>query len=240
MTKALLFDLDGTLLPVDTDRFVEHYVKALIPYVTDYFKPEEFVKILWDSTNEMIKNQDAGLTNEEVFTKHFIEKTGINKSDIWPIFDRFYEEHFPKLKVHTEPNEMAYKIVETAKEQGRKIIIATNPVFPRAAIHERLNWLGLLDFPFELVTVYEESHFCKPQPLFFKEALDRANLSPDNAIMIGNDMQEDMVASQIGMDTYLVTDYLVDRGKPTYKVTQTGTLDDLMQQLKAKKNVFAF
>ena len=157
MGKAILFDLDGTLLPVDTDRFVEQYMRAIAPQVQNFFEhPGEFTKILWESTHEMIRNDDPNLTNQDVFTKSFLEKTGIQKSDIWPIFDRFYEDHFPKLKEYTEPTGISREIVQIAKEQGRKVLIATNPVFPRAAIYERLKWLELEDFPFDLVTVYEE------------------------------------------------------------------------------------
>jgi FMN phosphatase YigB (HAD superfamily) len=239
MSKAILFDLDGTLLQVDTDKFVEHYMKALVPHIIDFMPADKFLKVLWDSTNVMIRNIDENLTNEEVFTQHFLESTGINKEEIWPVFDRFYLEHFPKLKVHTSPSKDAKEIIQIAKEQGRKIAIATNPVFPKAAIYERLNWLGLGDYPFDLVTVYEESHFCKPQTDYFMEVLNKMDVAPENAIMIGNDMQEDMVASQLGMETYLVTDYLIDRGTPQYKINQKGTLEELKKQIKAKQGVFS-
>lgn len=166
MAKALLFDLDGTLLPMNTDQFIEQYMRALAPNVASFLDPKAFIKIIWESTNDMIKNTDHNLTNEQVFIDSFVKRTGIQQSDIWPTFVRFYEEEFPLLKIHTNPSPLSKEIVEIAKEQGRKVVIATNPVFPKAAIYERLKWLDLLDFPFDLVTVYEESHFCKPQPKY--------------------------------------------------------------------------
>ena len=239
MAKALLFDLDGTLLPMNTDEFVKHYMRALAPQVKDFLDPEQFGKVLWAATGKMIKNTDPQLTNEEVFVEHFVKNTGIQRSDIWPTFDRFYEEHFQHLKKHTFPTELSKEIVHIAKEQGRKIVVATNPVFPKAAIYERLNWLGMKDFPFDLVTVYEESHFCKPQPQYFQEILEKIGVIPEQAVMVGNDVQEDMVASKVGLHTYLVTDYLIDRGQPSYEVDQKGTLNDLYYQLKNQEGIFA-
>lgn len=239
MAKALLFDLDGTLLPMKTNEFVESYIGALVPHITDFLHPDKFVKVLWDSTSEMIKNADENLTNEEVFTQHFIEKTGIPKAEIWPTFDRFYEDHFPKLKQYSYPTDISKEIIHIAKEQGRKIVIATNPIFPKSAIYERLNWIGLMDFPFDLVTVYEESHFCKPQPRYFLEILNKIGVEAKDAIMVGNDMREDMIASQIGLDTYLVTDYLIDRGTPIYEPSQSGTLSDLRNQINNKEGIFS-
>lgn len=238
MGKAILFDLDGTLLPMDTEAFVHHYMQAIVPHVKDFLPPDKFLKVLWEATNTMIENVDPNLTNEEVFTDYFVEKSGINRSDIWPTFDKFYEEHFPLLKKHTSPTTLSKEIVKIAKEQGYHVVIATNPVFPKAAIHERLNWLELIDFPFDMVTVYEESHYCKPQPNYFKEILDTLGVKPEDGIMIGNDIQEDMVASKLGMKTYLVTDYIIDRGSPNYQIDQKGTLEELHQQLKNKEGIF--
>lgn len=238
MSKAILFDLDGTLLPVDTHKFVEHYTNELIPYIQDYFNPKEFIKLLWASTNEMMNNDDPNLTNEEVFTKHFLEKSKLEKDTIWPVFDKFYENHFPRLKKYSDPSTISREIVQIAKEQGRKVVIATNPVFPEVAIYERLRWLELDDIDFDLVTTYESSHFCKPQINFFKEILDKVGVSPDEAIMVGNDVQEDMVASEIGLNTYLVTDYLIDRGSPNYNIDQRGTLVDLRNDLLNKEGIF--
>lgn len=238
MSKAILFDLDGTLLPVDTHKFVEHYTNELIPYIQDYIDPKEFIKFLWASTNEMMSNDDPNLTNQEVFTKHFLENSKLEKAAIWPVFDDFYENHFPRLKKHTEPNTISREIVQIAKEQGRKVIIATNPVFPEVAIYERLRWLELDNIAFDLVTTYEDSHFCKPQIKFFQEILAKVEVNPEEAIMIGNDVQEDMVASEIGINTYLVTDYLIDRGNPNYYIDQRGTLADLKNDLVNREGIF--
>ena len=238
--KALLFDLDGTLLPMDTDAFVKEYMKAIAPHIGNHLDTETFLKVLWGGTREMITNLDPNLTNEQVFKAYFTKNTGIEEKEIWPVFDQFYQEHFPMLKEHTSPSNLSKEIIKIAKEQGRKIAVATNPVFPKAAIYERLKWLELDDYPFDHVTVYENSHFCKPNREYFQEILDRIGGIPEDTVMIGNDIQEDMVASQLGMKTFLVTDYLIDRGEPVYNIDQKGTLEELKQYIESKEGIFSF
>ncbi len=240
MGKALLFDLDGTLLPMDTDAFVKEYMKAIVPHVDSYLDQQSFLKVLWGGTKEMITNLDPKLTNEEVFKAYFTKNTGIEEEEIWPVFNRFYQEYFPELKIHTSPSTISKEIIHLAKEQGRKIAVATNPVFPKTAIYERLKWLELDDYPFDHVTVYENSHFCKPNPQYFQEILDRIGAAPEETVMIGNDIQEDMVASKLGMKTFLVTDNLIDRGEPAYNIDQRGTLEELKKYIESKQGIFSF
>ncbi|MCF6094600.1 HAD family hydrolase [Microaerobacter geothermalis] len=238
-TKAILFDLDGTLLPMDTDGFIEKYLQLLAPRVAHIIEPKDFVKQLWASTHEMIKNNDPNTTNEQVFTEHFLKNTHLKREIIWPIFDHFYREIFPILKEHTNPTPLSRNIVETALDRGYKIAIATNPVFPREAIVHRMRWAEVDDLPFDWVTVYEESHFCKPNPNYYIEVANQLNIHPENCIMVGNDIQEDMVAGKTGMRTYLVRDYLIDRGNMAYHRDDEGSLEDLHNQLATGKSIFS-
>lgn len=239
MTKALLIDLDGTILQADTEEFVKQYMKSLAFYIKDYYHPEKFIKDIWESTEEMINNLDSNYTNKDIFSKHFLEKAGVSHSEVWPLFDRFYLEHFPKLKGTVKLTSISKDIIDIAKRQGRKVVIATNPLFPKEAIVERLRWLELEESLFDLITSYEDSHFCKPHNQYYQEILEKIDTRPEEAIMIGNDMQEDMVASEIGISTYLVNDYFIDRGTSKYTISQSGTLVQLKEQLQKNIGVFS-
>lgn len=57
--------------------------------------------------------------------------------------------------------------------------------------------------------------------------------------MVGNHMQEDMVASKVGMKTFLVTNWLEDRGEPQYPVDQQGTLEELYTAITERTGLFA-
>ncbi|MBH8604056.1 HAD family hydrolase [Thermoactinomyces sp. CICC 10522] len=238
MIKACLFDLDGTLLPLDTEAFVKVYLQALAPYVAHVVPPDKLVPIIWKATGAMIENDQADLTNEEVFTRAFLQLSGLEKEEIWPLFDRFYKEEFPKLEKHAEKSALARQVVQAALDRGYQVAVATNPVFPREAIYERLRWAGLDDLPFATVTVYEETHFCKPHPSYYREVAGRLGVSPEECVMIGNDMQEDMVASVVGMRTFFLKEYRIDRGRPSYDFDQEGTMEDLFQSICKGTGVF--
>ena len=75
---------------------------------------------------------------------------------------------------------------------------------PQVAIRERVRWAGLNPDQFDFVTGMENMHFCKPNVGFFREIAQNIGVAPEDCIMIGNDMAEDMVAHEIGMKTFLV------------------------------------
>ncbi|TCW40578.1 HAD family hydrolase [Laceyella sacchari] len=239
MIKACLFDLDGTLLPMDTEAFVNVYLGALAPQVAHVIPPDKLVKMIWHATEEMIKNTDEQLTNEQVFERTFLEVSKVSKEEIWPVFDRFYREEFPKLQTHVGREPLMREVVQAALERGYKVAVATNPVFPKEAIWERMRWAGVDDLPFSLVTVYEEMHFCKPQPCYYLEVADGLGVKPEECVMIGNDMQEDMVASTVGMKTFYLQQHRIDRGQPVYPFDMEGTAAELLSAIREGKELFA-
>ncbi len=239
MIKAICFDLDGTLIQMDTERFIGSYMKSLGEHMAPIVNPEKLSEWVWASTKEMIVNNDALKTNEEVFRAHFLSQCGIERDAIWPHFDEFYASKFSMLKQFIEPSPLSREIVQVALDAGLKVVIATNPVFPRAAIQERMRWIEIDDLPVEWVTVYEEAHFCKPNPGYYKEIVAKLNVLPDECVMIGNDMQEDMVASTVGMKTYLVTNHILDRGQPTYVVDEKGNIEELYDCIKNRTGLFS-
>ncbi|MGC5327456.1 HAD family hydrolase [Brevibacillus sp. SYSU BS000544] len=236
---TILFDLDGTLLGMRTEEFVHSYMGEIGKFLGGREDTKLILKSILDATKAMIMSQDSHKTNEQVFEEHFLQLTGLPKEEIWPIFDRFYEEVFPSLSKLTYPSPLAKKVVDAVKEQGYKVAVATNPVFPKSAIMNRLAWIEMDASEFELVTVYEESHHTKPNLAYFQEICEKLGVSPSECIMIGNHMQEDMVASKLGMKTYLVTDYMENRGEPVYPVDQEGSLEELYQQIVNRSGLFS-
>lgn len=240
MKKAILFDLDGTLLPMHTDEFVQTYIKELAKQVAHIVDPKQFVNALWKGTEAMIKSVDSTITNEKIFEETFLNLLSIEREKIWPTLDDFYENVFPSFSYLCKPTPTARKVVEEAMNQGFIVVVATNPVFPKVAIDHRLKWAGIIDLPFEHVTVYENSTFTKPHAQYYESICEKINVDSENCIMVGNDMQEDMVASKIGMKTFLVEGYVIDRGEPNYSIDDRGTLEDLYEKMKNKQGIFSY
>lgn len=225
MTKTILFDLDGTLLPIDTDLFVRQYMKALAAHAGHLVPPTTLVEQVMASTNAMVRSTDRSATNAEVFASDFFPKVGMDESELMPVFDAFYRERFPALKEACPgvPG-LARQVVQTAIDKGYEVVLATNPLFPRMAIEERMRWIEVDDLPWRLVTCYEEMHACKPQAAYFEEVLELIGRRPDECLMVGNDVQEDGVAASLGIDLFFITDYLIDRQRVTLPADRSGTM----------------
>lgn len=236
MLKTILFDLDGTLLPVDTDNFIRHYMKALATHAGHLVPPARLVEQVLASTVAMVKNTDPAVTNEQVFADDFFPKVGRPYAELMPVFDQFYRDRFPLLReacpVLPGP---AREVVKTALDQGYEVVLATNPVFPRVAIEERMRWIGVADLPWQLVTTYEEMHACKPQPAYYSEVAAKIGRRPEDCLMVGNDVEEDGAAAAVGMQTYFVTDRVINRNNKELTPDGSGSMTDFLQRLQAGK-----
>lgn len=211
MIKHLLFDLDGTLLPVDMDFFFLHYMQALSYSFSKLMPEKEFSRHLLASTTKMITDRDPTRTNEEVFWEDFINRVKRPREELEPIFNHFYHHEFPGLKKFINRPGPVREILEKALQDDFSLILATNPIFPESAIRERLSWINCHDLPFSLITSLEQMHFCKPNPDYYREILDLLKIPADSCLMIGNDTEEDLIASVLGIKTCLITDYQVQR-----------------------------
>lgn len=227
MFTTVLFDLDGTLVNLDIEFFLRRYVQALAPHFAHLTDPETFARELVRWSNAMVANTDPGLTNLDVFWGGFPQALGAERAALEPIFERFYAEEFPGLRPPGAANPAARELLTALVRAGYTPVIATNPLFPKTAILERLSWADCADFPYAYITCGEEMHFCKPNLEFFEEILARLGLSPAECLMVGNDMEEDMVAQKLGMATALVTDLLIDRGQARIVPDWRGTLAEL-------------
>jgi len=229
LIKAILFDLDGTLLPLDTDDFLRQYLKAISSSVAHLTDPAKFVQDLVASTNAMIQSTNPYLTNKEVFWNDFLARVDLPEEVLMPVLDDFYAHKFPELALYANPSPLSQEIIEQAAARGFGLVIATNPVFPTEAVQERMRWIGIDDHPFDLVTTYEVMHFCKPQLAYYEEILTKTGYNAQECLMVGNDAYEDLIAAKLGMQTFLVEDYLIDRPESDFSPDYRGTLADVYE-----------
>lgn len=208
MKKAILFDLDGTLLPMPSqEEFVKIYFGELVKKRN--YDPKRLIDTVWKGTKAMVLN-DGSKTNEEVFWEVFTNdlKDLIDDfDDLKEAYNDFYANEFNKAKVATYANENAKKLIEHLKTKGIEIILATNPIFPLCAVGTRLAWIDLSLEDFDFVTTYENMSACKPNPRYYQDILKRSGLKEDEVIMVGNDVNEDIVpTAKIGIESLLITD----------------------------------
>lgn len=227
MLRALLLDLDGTLLGNDMDKFLKHYFEALAVSFDGVIPRQRLIAEILASTEKMIRDLDPNRTNQEVFMTDFLPKFDLRPERLMSMFDRFYAQDFPKLRGYTQRKPAARDVVQKAFDRGLKVVIATNPMFPIHAIAERMRWAGVVDFDYDLITSYEVMHFCKPHLQYYQEICDLIGVKPEEAMMAGNDVQDDMVAGRLGLRTFLVDEELLHREAGEPRVDYRGTLTEL-------------
>lgn len=138
MIKLILFDLDGTLLPMDQDVFVKEYFKRLAAKLVPYgYNPDQLVKAIWAGTAAMVKNEGS-LTNEAVFWNRFFEIFDVDAQKDKPVFDEYYRVEFQEVKKVCGYTPQAQKTVDQLKKAGYRLALATNPIFPASATESRI------------------------------------------------------------------------------------------------------
>lgn len=226
--NTILFDLDGTLLTMDTDKFMKLYMGALTEAFAPHIDPLLFQARLWEGTKMMLKNNNEKNSNEMVFYESFFQGIEEKKDLMVDVFDDFYQTGFKLAKAATEKNHHMVASVRILKEKGYRLAVATNPLFPLQAVKQRMEWAGLAVDDFDLITSFEIMHACKPNPMFYQQVLNLLNTAPENALMVGNDAREDLAAAELGVSTYLVTDCLLQEDLKTVVPDHQGTSRDFL------------
>jgi HAD superfamily hydrolase (TIGR01549 family) len=232
MTLTLLLDLDDTLLENNMDTFLPAYLKGLAGRLAPFVEPDRMVKALLAATGQMVKNTSPARTLEETFDAAFYPALGLEKETVRPALDAYYAEDFPHLQKLTRPHPQTSALVEKALRAGYRVGIATNPLFPRIAIEQRIAWAGLGDAPFALIPAYETFHFAKPNPAFVSEFLGHMGWPDGPVLMVGDDLENDYAAARgAGIAMYWVpkAGKPIPPGGPDLR----GDLGDLLDFLDA-------
>lgn len=232
MTLTLLLDLDDTLLNTNLNAFVPAYFQALARELTPKIAPELMFRALISGTRQMNESDDFSRTLEEVFNTYFYPQVNIAREELEPEIENFYENVFPTLSGLTSQKPEAMQFVNWAFAQGFRIAIATDPLLPRKATHHRLRWAGFEPEQFELVSTFDHFHFSKTHPAYYAEVLGRMGWPEGPVLMVGNDMERDILPAQkLGLATYHIDDEPASRSRP--EAGGRGNLQDLRLWLES-------
>ena len=229
---TVLFDLDGTLLPMDQDIFVKTYFSRLAAKMAPRgYDPKALIDAIWAGTAAMIKN-DGKCTNEQAFWNTFSAILGEGVRAEEPFLREFYENEFQGVREVCGYHPAAAEIVRDLKTRGFRVALATNPLFPAVATESRMCWAGLEPSDFELYTTYDNSRYCKPTLAYYEDILTALGVSGEECVMIGNDVSEDMIAERLGMKTFLLTDCLINKKNEDISKWPHGGFEELKAFLK--------
>lgn len=233
MITTILFDLDGTLLPMDQDKFLEAYMGGLAAKMAPYgYEPKQLVKAIWKGTGAMVMN-DGSARNDEVFWKVFSAVYGRDVRVDESVFEEFYRKEFQNVRHACGFDPRAAEAIREIKALGYRVALATNPLFPAIATQSRAKWAGLDPDDFSLITTYENSFHCKPNPDYYREILGKLDVTAEQCVMVGNDVGEDMVARELGMKVFLLTDCIINKDGRDISQYPHGSFPELMDYIRS-------
>ena len=231
--KVVLFDLDGTLLPMNQEVFLKAYSKELVAKLVGFgYEAEQILTGIWSCTEAMLKN-DGSCTNEEAFWKRLLEIYGEN---IWKdknCFEEFHSNEFQRVQEVSKSSPYVEEMIRALRKAGTRMVLATNPHFPQIATYSRVRWAGLNPEDFELITTYENSCYSKPNFAYYEEILAKIKVAPEECLMVGNDIGDDMVAQKMGMQVFLLTDFLINKDDVDISVYPHGSYPELAEYLRS-------
>lgn len=227
--NTILFDLDGTLLPMEQEVFLKRYMGALSAKLAPFgYEPKALIDGVWKGMEAMVANNGCA-TNESVFWETFSAVLGEGVRQHEAVFEEFYKNEFVAAKEGTSCAPQAAMVIRTLREKGYELILATNPVFPRVATLARMGWAGISPEDFRDITTYEHYHACKPNPAYFREILEKNGKTPADCLMVGNDTTEDGCAAKAGIELFYLTDCLINEGETDIAQYRHGDFDTLLR-----------
>ena len=236
MIDTVMFDLDGTLLPLDSKQFITIYFDELGKAFANLIEPQKLKNYILTATQAMVANLEYR-TNETVFMDTFQSLIGSNLELYQARFATFYEQGFLKAQAAATHFPIISKTIKLLKDKGYNLIVVTNPLFPKQAVLHGIHWAGLDPDDFSYITSFEENHYCKPQLQFYQEVLEHIERRPEQCLMVGNDVSEDLAAGKLGIKTFLITDCLIHHPGDEIICDYQGKYEDLHRFAKVSPDI---
>ena len=191
MIKAIIFDLDNTLL--DFIKMKQFSVKAAITAMNEAGLEVNEEKAYQDIFNLYIQK---GWENQQVFDDYLNQTVGkVSNKILAAGIVSYRRAREATLLVYPNVNKTLIELIK----MGIKLAVVSDA--PSREAWMRLYYLNL-HHVFEPVLTYDDTGVRKPSAKPFKMALDVLNVEPEEALMIGDWPDRDVVgAKQIGMKT---------------------------------------
>lgn len=230
--KTIIFDLDGTLLPMDTNQFMTLYSQSVTESFKDFEDAQDLFKKIMTSVHHTVSKPND-ISNEKKFFTYFETLVKEPVDAYYDHFLKFYEGPFQAVQASTYQSNEIIESIKILKDKNYNLVIATNPIFPMVANRKRIEWAGLNIEDFSYVTSFEENTACKPHLSFYEQVLNKIDHESDEILMVGNDAQEDLPIKALGAKTFLVTNHLIDRKDHLSLSDYHGTYSDFLEFVKS-------
>lgn len=235
MIKAVLFDMDDTLLDINLTAFMTRYV-ADVSHILSAISGRPALSFGLPFARSYLalasERRKDSLTNLAFFFREFERLSGVPVSEpaIVDAVTYYERELLPRLSgglVAARPMEGGLAAIERVDDLGLTCALATNPSFSEACIRVRMGWARIDDAPFARVSHMGNSTRLKPSAGYYEEFVSALGLAPEECLMVGNDARRDFSHPDVGLRTIYV-----GHARPR-RAVWSGHMRDLARELPA-------
>jgi phosphoglycolate phosphatase len=186
--RAVIFDLDGTLI---------HSLPDLTVAVNKTLAEAGRPPLLETEVGPMVGDGASTLVS-----RAFEGSGGVPDGDLANWLARFLGHYEPHAADLTRPWDGVVETLDRLKARGIALAVCTNK--PTKATHDILQALGL-DGYFAVIVGGDDAPALKPDPAHIQEVLDRLQVSHDEAVMIGDSINDVLAAKGAGLPVIVVS-----------------------------------
>lgn len=222
MIRAVIFDLDGTLLVMK-------------------LKVKEAKEKLVQRLRELGVNTDSidlKTPTEEIITKT-IKEYGFSRDYLMKLVDEVYAPYELEAAQAAELREEVKETLIELKAMGLKLAVASNS--SRHGVHLALGNTSIKDF-FDVIVTRSDVNRMKPNEALIAETLKKLNVSPSEAIYVGDAAHDVLAARKIGVKSIAISggahpiDILL-RSKPDILIKDIKDVPEALKKLMKDESV---
>jgi putative hydrolase of the HAD superfamily len=223
MIKAVIFDLDGTLLNRDESvkRFIDNQYERLIKWL-DHITKEEYISrfIELDKRGYVWKDKVYQQLTQEFHI------TGVT----WEVL---LQDYISEFKYNCIPFDNLIHMLKELKRSNLQLGMITNGYGQFQM--DNIKALGIEKY-FDVILVSEWEGIKKPDPKIFKRALKQLNVLPKQSIFVGDHPENDVKAAQnIGMKGIWKKDVQWDNVQADFTVNDLAELPLIIGKIVEQK-----
>ncbi len=190
--KAIFFDLDDTLYSSFKAGNREGFARCG-QYAAEHFglSAEDFSERMQQARRAFAARlpREPEIHDRALWAQHALESYGINPIAHVEALDNLYWE---SVLAHTKIRAGVSELFADLHANGVKIGVCTNMLVGMQA--RKLCLLGIAD-QIDFLVTSEEAGKDKPDPAIFELALKKANCQPEEALMVGDNFDHDIVGA---------------------------------------------
>jgi putative hydrolase of the HAD superfamily len=225
MIKAIIFDLDGTLLNRDESvkRFIDNQYERFNIWVNHIPKEKYITRFIeLDNRGYVWKDKVYQQLTEE------LEITGVTWEDL-------LQDYINLFKNNCIPFQNLFEMLEELRNKNFILGMITNGIGQFQL--DNIKALGIEKY-FQAILVSEWEGLKKPDPNIFLRALKQLNVSPNQSVYVGDHPENDVKAAQkVGMKGIWKKDNHWSNFATELKIDDLGELPSIISDLSKNNKV---